>query len=131
MRNLTHSSGKDLKMNMKNEYVTNSPLQRQFSSNGTDGSRNGFVEFEMTENEQSIPSRFEKIVNQFPNQIAIKTTTECMTFDQLNKSANRIGRTILQQKEGKGLIGTLIEQGPAFLAWVSRTTTFLRCQEGI
>jgi hypothetical protein len=81
MRNLTHSSGKDLKMNIKNEYVTNSPLQRQFSSNDANFSRNGFVEFEMAEIEQSIPSRFEKIVAQFPNQIAIKTTTACMTFD--------------------------------------------------
>ena len=102
-------------MNIKNEYVTNSPLQRQFSPNGVDFSTDGFVEFEMAEIEQSIPCRFEKIVAQLPNQIAIKTKTECMTFDQLNKTANRIGRAILQQEEGKGLIGILVEQGAAFL----------------
>lgn len=103
-------------MNTFNEYVANSPLQRQSSSIDVDFSTNDFVEFELAETEQSISSRFEKITQQYPSQIAIKTKRECLSFDQLNKSANRIARAILQPGEETDRIGILIEQGAAFLA---------------
>ncbi|MEW5959982.1 MAG: non-ribosomal peptide synthetase [Chloroflexota bacterium] len=103
-------------MNINNDYIANSPLQRQINSNGANFSTNGFVEFEIAEIEQSIPGRFEKIVKQYPDQVAIKTASACLTFDQLNRTANRIARVILRQGEGTGMAGVLIEQGAAFLA---------------
>ncbi|HWO40212.1 MAG TPA: AMP-binding protein, partial [Candidatus Eisenbacteria bacterium] len=54
-----------------------------------------FREFRREEVEQSIPSRFEKIVLQYPAQIAIKTQKEALTYTQLDARANGVARAIL------------------------------------
>src|SRR6266508_3721489 len=56
-----------------------------------------FVEFSEEEIEQSIPERFEKMVKLYPERIAIKTRDRAVTYDTLNKAANRIGRAILEE----------------------------------
>ena len=44
----------------------------------------------------SIPERFEKIVETYPDHLAIKQKDCSVTYDELNKAANRIGGGILK-----------------------------------
>jgi len=46
--------------------------------------------------EQSVPDRFEKIVAAHSNQLAIKTAKHALTYDALNKAANRVARMVLE-----------------------------------
>jgi non-ribosomal peptide synthetase component F len=76
-----------------------------------------FVEFKREEVEQSIPERFEKIVLMCPDRIAVKSKSLILTYDELNKAANRIARVILEKcGEGSEPIALLIEQGAALIA---------------
>ena len=56
---------------------------------------NTFVGFEKEEIEKSISDRFEKIVSLYPQQIAIKTESQTITYEALNKKANQLARLIL------------------------------------
>jgi amino acid adenylation domain-containing protein len=56
---------------------------------------NEFIEFKREELEQSICNRFEKIVRQFPDRVAIKVGEYSATYAQLNRMADRHGRTLL------------------------------------
>ena len=56
-----------------------------------------FVEFTMEDVESSIPERFEKIVEMYPNRLAVKTDDRAPTYDQLNRAANRVTDAIWQQ----------------------------------
>ena len=60
-----------------------------------------FVEFPIEDVETSIPARFEKIVRMYPDRLAVKTVDRTLTYDELNRYANRIARGILQ-KRGPG-----------------------------
>ena len=53
-----------------------------------------FIEFNKEEIEQSIPERFEKIVRMYPDRLAVKSEKHSLTYDQLNKAANRIAQKI-------------------------------------
>ena len=53
-----------------------------------------FNEFKKEEIEQSIPERFEKIVRLYSDRIAIKGYKEQITYDELNKAANRLAYAI-------------------------------------
>ena len=77
-----------------------------------------FVEFTKQEIEQSIPERFEKIVRLYPNRPAVKTSTDNLTFDQLNNAANRVTKAILRAGgEKPEPVVLLFEQGvPAIVA---------------
>jgi amino acid adenylation domain-containing protein len=55
-----------------------------------------FTEFQNKEVEQSIPARFEKIVTLHPKRTAVKTGEQKLTYDVLNKAANRIASSIYQ-----------------------------------
>jgi non-ribosomal peptide synthetase component F len=54
-----------------------------------------FVEFLKEDVERSIPERFEKIVQTYPDRIAVKTADQQLTYRQLNKRANRLAHEIL------------------------------------
>ncbi|MCP4416061.1 MAG: amino acid adenylation domain-containing protein, partial [Chloroflexi bacterium] len=99
-----------------NEYISNSPLQRLKESNDIILAPDGFAKFEISEIEQSIPDRFEKIARQFPENIAVKSKTDCLTYSALNKVANRIAHTILQQSNQGKMVAVLLRQGSDFLA---------------
>ena len=76
-----------------------------------------FVEFKQEEIEQSIPERFEKIVRQYPKRIAVKTHHHNLTYDELNKAANRIARAILARAgEGQEPVALLFEHGASIVA---------------
>jgi amino acid adenylation domain-containing protein len=76
-----------------------------------------FVAFTKEDLEQSIPARFEKIVRQFPNRVAIKTKNETLTYNELNQTANRLvgairARCGAQQEP----IALLLEHGADIIA---------------
>jgi amino acid adenylation domain-containing protein len=54
-----------------------------------------FTELPMDAVETSTPDRFEKIVETYPDRVAIKYKNRSITYDALNKAANRITRAIL------------------------------------
>ena len=56
-----------------------------------------FVEFPKEEIEQSIPARFEKIARKYPDRLAIKIGDRELTYDELNKAANRIAWAIFER----------------------------------
>src|SRR5262249_48076669 len=57
---------------------------------------NGFVPFEMSAAEQSIPSRFREQVLCHPDKLAIKTSDSCYTYQDLDRASNRIAREVLE-----------------------------------
>ena len=71
-----------------------------------------FIEFTGEEVEQPIPDRFERIVRKYPDRIAAKTDDRALTYDQLNKVANRVARAILREqgKESEPVV-LLFEHG--------------------
>ncbi len=99
----------------QNPYIANSPLQRRLASGESYPSPNGFSEFKLSEIEQSIPDRFEKIARRYPHHVAIKSKAECLTFASLNQAANRLAHSILQQSEEERMVAVLLKQGAAFL----------------
>ena len=76
-----------------------------------------FVEFKRDEVEQSIPDRFEQQVVKYPDRIAVKTRNHTLTYDALNKMANRVARAILAQSgEGEEAIALLLENDAPMIA---------------
>jgi amino acid adenylation domain-containing protein len=71
-----------------------------------------FIEFKLEETEQSAPDRFEQQVRLFPDRTAVKTKTHHLTYDQLNRAANRVARAILERRGlGTEPVALLIEPG--------------------
>jgi amino acid adenylation domain-containing protein len=76
-----------------------------------------FIEFNKEEIEQSIPDRFKKQVNKYPNRLAIKTKLHEFTYKMLNQVANRVARTILaRQENGETPIALLLEHDAMVIA---------------
>lgn len=73
----------------------------------------------MEEVETSIPERFERIVHQFPNRIAVKTADQSMTYAGLNAQANRIARTLFAETGDRAVsVGLLLNTGLPLLAGI-------------
>jgi amino acid adenylation domain-containing protein len=71
-----------------------------------------FVEFPIEDVEQSIPQRFEKIVRMYPDRLAVKDKDRSLTYDELNKAADRIARAILEKRgPGSEPVALLFEHG--------------------
>jgi amino acid adenylation domain-containing protein len=72
----------------------------------------GFETFERKDIEQSIPSRFEQMVDKYPDRLAVKTDEQELTYSQLNQIANHIARAIRAgYAEQDGPVVLLIEHG--------------------
>jgi amino acid adenylation domain-containing protein len=54
-----------------------------------------FIEYSRDEIEQSIADRFENQVRKHPRRLAIKTRDRELTYDELNRAANRVAHAIL------------------------------------
>ena len=54
-----------------------------------------FVQFSKEKVEQSVPDRFEQQVAKYPDRIAVKTKNFSLTYDALNKTANRLAHAML------------------------------------
>jgi amino acid adenylation domain-containing protein len=60
--------------------------------------RGQFVEFPIEDVATSIPARFEKIVQMHSARLAVKMGARSLTYDELNRYANRIARAILEKR---------------------------------
>jgi len=60
-----------------------------------------FVEFEKHEIDESIAQRFERVAAKYPERLAVKTNHFTLTYEQLNETANRIARGILERCGGE------------------------------
>jgi acyl-CoA synthetase (AMP-forming)/AMP-acid ligase II len=71
-----------------------------------------FVEFPIEDFETSVPERLEKIVRMYPDRLAVKMEGRLLTYDELNRYANRIARAILEKRgSGSESIALLFEHG--------------------
>jgi len=71
-----------------------------------------FEEFPKKAIEQSIPQSFEQQVRLRPDRRAVKFRGRWVTYEELNKAANRLARTLLQSNPRQGMpIAILVEQG--------------------
>src|SRR5215210_7181739 len=80
-------------------------------------STNAFIRFEEEDTEQSIPQRFERQVGRYPDQLAVKTNKHQLSYEALNKVANRVARTLLAQRGGESEpIALLLEHDAPMIA---------------
>ena len=76
-----------------------------------------FVEFKKEEIDQSIPDRFERMVHLYPHRLAVKAGDRSLTYDELNRYANRIARAILEERgEASEPIALVFERGLDMIA---------------
>ena len=76
-----------------------------------------FVEFKKEAVEQSIPDRFEEQVRLYPDRLAVKSKDQELTYNQLNKAANRLAHTIIAERgEGPEPVAVLFEHGAQMVA---------------
>lgn len=75
-----------------------------------------FKEFPKEDLEKSISARFEKIVREYPDRIAVKTSTQAYTYAELSAIVDRVARTILAHQGIKDdPVGLLFDRGSASL----------------
>ena len=75
-----------------------------------------FIEFPKEDVESSVPERFEKVVAQFPEQLAVKMGDRTLTYQELNHAANRRAHAILTQRgETQEPIALLMEHDSPLL----------------
>jgi amino acid adenylation domain-containing protein len=60
-----------------------------------------FVEFDKEEIEQTIPERFEKIVCQYPDRVAVENDVHEFSYENLNRMANWVAYTLLARCDQK------------------------------
>lgn len=73
-----------------------------------------FVEFPKEEIERSIAERFERQAAKFPERLAVKSAGHALTYDELNRAANRLARAILARRGAdEEPVALLFEQGAA------------------
>ena len=77
------------------QRVANLPPEQQSRRAKCFHPSGAFEEFKEENIEQSIPERFEQIVDKYPSRIAVKTKDHQITYDVLNRAANRLARAIL------------------------------------
>jgi amino acid adenylation domain-containing protein len=71
-----------------------------------------FAEFPMADVESSIPARFEKIVQRYPEHTAIKINDRVATYAELNGIANRLARVIVARGDsGATTVALLFDKG--------------------
>jgi len=57
-----------------------------------------FVEFRKEDLDQSVPERFEKMVGQFPDRLAVKVKDCALTYRELSKVANKVANSIIEKR---------------------------------
>ena len=78
---------------------------------------NPFVEFRKEDTEQSISDRFERQARTYPQKLAFKTKSQRLTYDELNRIANRAAHCVLARCDKRGEpIALLFKQGAPLIA---------------
>ena len=76
-----------------------------------------FTEFTEDEIEQSIASRFEQQVTRHPHRLAVVNGDSSLTYDNLNRQANRVAQAILAQRgEGQEPVALLFDHSALGIA---------------
>jgi amino acid adenylation domain-containing protein len=76
-----------------------------------------FTEFSKAELERTVPARFEDIVRKHPQRIALKFGTLKLTYNQLNKTANRLAHIIFSRcNHEEETVALLFDQGTDAIA---------------
>jgi acyl-coenzyme A synthetase/AMP-(fatty) acid ligase/acyl carrier protein len=71
-----------------------------------------FAAFPQEDLETSVPARFEKIARLYPDRIAVKSGSDQITYDDMNKAANRLARALLAGREkSQEPVALLLERG--------------------
>jgi len=71
---------------------------------------------------ESIPARFEWQVRRFPDRLAVKTSFDALTYDALNRRANRLARMILARLgDGQEPVALLFEHVAPLVAGLLAT----------
>jgi len=98
------------------DAVANFPPEQRAVRDKCFGPVGSFVEFKRDEINQSVSSRFERQVAQYPERIAVRSTTHTFTYDELNRAANRIAHAILDRSDVvQQPIAVLFEHGAPFV----------------
>ena len=79
-------------------HIADLPLWQQPARDCRVGPTNPFIEFKKEEIEQSIPARFEQQVPRYPDRLAVKTRNHALTYNALNRAANRVAHAILAKR---------------------------------
>ena len=75
------------------------------------------ISFTKDDIEQSIAARFEHVVEQCPNRLAVEFGTERLTYRQLNDRASGFARVVLERcSPGKKMVMALLPQGVTLLS---------------
>ncbi|MGH7825284.1 MAG: AMP-binding protein [Candidatus Binatia bacterium] len=76
-----------------------------------------FTKFGREDTEQSVPQRFEDIVQRYGNRIAIRMADQNLTYAELNGMANRVARALVAGEASRAApVGLLFEKGPPLIA---------------
>ena len=71
-----------------------------------------FLEFQRDDIEQSISRRFEAVARTYPDRIAVSAQENQYSYDQLNRAANRVARSILSHCRNQDVpVALMLEQG--------------------
>lgn len=88
-----------------------------------------FIEFGEPEEEGDAVRRFERMVRRYSNRVAISSDEGELTYEDLNRSVNRLAHAILAQQTGGGTVGLLLGQNQsvirAFLAAYKAGTPYV------
>ena len=83
---------------MSTKDVTELPPEQEAIGAKRFNPSGAFVEFPIEDVETSIPARFEKIVKLYPNNLAVKVAERSLTFQALNRYANRLAHAIVETR---------------------------------
>src|SRR5260370_18549749 len=76
-----------------------------------------FTEFRKDEIEQSIPDRFERKVKEYRGKVAVKSRNHEWSYEELNRTANRVAHSVLGLRGGGGQrIALLFEHDAPMIA---------------
>jgi amino acid adenylation domain-containing protein len=104
-------------MSEHSKPATNLPTEEQKTHTDNLDSSNATVEFKDEALEESIPGRFEKYVRRYPDWIAFKTKRKTLSWDALNRAANRVARTVLATYQNREKpIALLVDQENSIIA---------------
>ena len=100
-------------MTTETEKPTNDPVYDHAPVAPT----NLFVRFPKGDIDQTIASRFEQIVACEPSRIAVKTNQQTVSYNALNKTANRIAHAILSKSgQANEPVAVVVENDAATIA---------------
>ena len=95
----------------------------------------GFVPFERTAIEQSIPRRFARQVAAGPDRLAVKFRSASLTYAELDRRANQVARAILARGTRPEPVAVVVDQGlslmPAILGILKAGRIYVPLEAGL